>query len=94
MLREELLGGDGEGHPVVDSREAVPLVGRDDVLDVAAEVAERDDDLVRFGLLHARIVRSLHDEERRLDLLRGEERRLALETLGVLGLRRDRRRAR
>ncbi len=68
-------------HVVDGTAEAVPFVRGADVLDREAAVAQGDDDLLRLGLLHARVVRPLDDEERGLDLRGGVERRLPLELL-------------
>jgi hypothetical protein len=82
---EERLRRGEHGHVVHGPREAVALVGRDEVLDREAALAQRDDDLVGLGLLHARIVGALHHEQRRRDLVGGVERRLALELRLALG---------
>ena len=63
----------------------MPLVGSEDVGDREAAVAQRHHDLFRLGLLHARIIGALRHEQRRLDLLRGIERRLTLELGFALG---------
>ena len=50
VLGQELLGRGEHRHVVHRAREAVALVGRHEVLDREAAVAQRDDDLVGLGL--------------------------------------------
>ena len=74
MSAEELLHL-GIGGQVVDRPlKTVALVRSEQVLDRKPSVAQRDHDLLGFGLVHARIVRSLDDEKRRFDLRRRVER--------------------
>src|ERR1017187_3108914 len=73
--RQELLGGREEAQVVLRTNEPVPLVGEDDVLDGLVVLPHGLNDLVALGLLDARIVRPLPDEQRRLDAIRLEQRR-------------------
>ena len=45
----------------------MPLVRRDDVFDRIVSLSQRDDDLIRFTFVHARIVRALRDKQRSFD---------------------------
>ena len=65
VLRQELLGRREHRHVVHGPHEAVPFVGRDRVLHREPAVPERHDDLVGLGLVDARVIRALDDEERR-----------------------------
>ena len=65
MLREEALGGGVEAQPVLGPREAVPLVGEQDVLLTGmpfSRIAATICSLSR--LLHPRVVRPLADQQR------------------------------
>ncbi len=84
MLGEELLHRYVHRHTIVLVGESMSLVVGDHVLDIAAEVAHRDDDLVRLGLDDAGVVGALDDEQRSGDLVGREEGRLLLEPLHVL----------
>ena len=89
VLGEEGLGGGVLGELVRLAAEAVAFVLRHDVLDRIAAVAQRDHDLVALGLLDARVVRALDDEEGRRDPVGRAQRALRLhprEVLGVLGV--------
>src|SRR5262249_60556795 len=84
VLGQELLGLGVEVETVFRPREAVAFVGVDDIFHRLAGGAQRFDDLIAFGLLDARVVGALTDEERRLDAIDLEERRPALEELWLL----------
>jgi len=71
MPGEELLDPREQGLVRLLAREAVPLVGGHQVLHLAPQVAKRTNDLIGFRLLHARVVGSLHHQERGADPLRG-----------------------
>ena len=66
----------------------VTLIRSHDVFDRKAAIAQRDYDLIGFALVHARIIRALHYQQRCLDLVGGIQRRLPIE-LG-LAVRRGR----
>src|SRR5258706_8665282 len=80
---QELLGARGEVGAVLGALKAVPLVGVEHVRHRAAVLLDGGDDLLRLGLLDARVVRALADQERDLDLVRGEERRRIVDQRGV-----------
>jgi len=65
----------------------MPLIREEQILISETFLLHGRNNLLSLRLFHARIVCPLHDEERRLDLLGGEKRRLAFETLRILGLR-------
>ncbi len=83
MLGEELLHGNVHRHAVVLVGEAVAFIFSDHVLDIAAEVAHRYDDLIRFSLDDAGVVGALDHEQGSGDLVSREEGRLLLEPLKV-----------
>src|SRR5437764_996091 len=64
MLRQELLRRREELQPILRPREAVALVGEQQVLDLLAGLAHRFDNLLRLRLLDARIIRPLPDQQR------------------------------
>ena len=72
---QEGLGAGVEVDAVLGPGEAVPLVRVEDVGHAAAVLLDGGHDLLRLGLLHARVVGALADEERDLDLVGREERR-------------------
>ena len=61
--RTESCGNDG---PV----ETVAFVRRDDVFDWKPAIAQRDYDLISLAFVDPWIVGALHDQQRRLDLVR------------------------
>src|SRR5213592_727346 len=81
VLGQERLHGGVVPLIVLRSGESVPFVRKHDVLDVLSVLPHRRDDLIALRLLHAHVVRALHDEQRDLDLVRLEERRAGLQKL-------------
>src|SRR5512139_1603353 len=71
---QEGLGAGVEVDAVGRAGEAVPLVRVEDVGDRQALRLHGRHDLLRLGLLHARVVGALPDEQRGLDLVGREER--------------------
>src|SRR5690606_14825304 len=61
--------------PVLTLGEPVPFVREQDVFHRHVVRANGGDDLVALDLQHARVVGALHDEQRRLDVLRVKQRR-------------------
>ena len=84
VLGQERLRRGVEVQAVLRPGKAVALVGVDDVLHRLARLAHRRDDLLALGLLDARIVRALADQQRRLDPVGLEQRRARLQELLVL----------
>ena len=62
MLCEDTLHRPVEREAVLLVMESVPLVVLDHVVHVHSPCAQRGDHLIRFGLIDARVVGSLHDQ--------------------------------
>src|SRR5262249_15098250 len=77
VFSQELFARGAHRQIVHGTGKAVAFVRRDDVFDREVAFAQRHHNLIRLGLLDARIVRALYHEQRRFDLVRRIERRLA-----------------
>src|SRR5258708_5869407 len=80
---EELRERRVVAHAVLEAEDAVPLVVEAKVLDGAALLLQPVHDLLRLVHRHARVVRAVHDEERRLDAIDLADRAQAIEQLAV-----------
>lgn len=74
MFGEESLGGGTESQAVVGFREAVPLVGKQEVFVVDAGLFEGGHDLLGLSLLDPRVVGALRNQQRDPDVLHAGER--------------------
>ena len=74
MLGQKFLGFGEEGEVVDRPRETVSFIRRQHVLHRESAITQRDDDLLALGLVHARVVGTLHYQQRRLDPVRRIER--------------------
>src|ERR1035438_5463154 len=81
IFRQKLLRRGIERHFVFGPGEAMPFVGEDEVFDGLVVLAHGRDDLVALRLVDARIVRPLANQQRRLDLVGFEKRRLRFQNL-------------
>src|SRR5207253_6465097 len=79
IFRKKLFCFGKHRHVVYRTSETMAFVRRDYVLNGETAIAQRDYDLIRFAFVDARIVCALHDQQWRLDLIRGVQRRLAIE---------------
>ena len=84
-LGEEVFCNRKESDVVFRPRKAVPFIGIEDIGDRNARRLHRSDDLVAFGLLHARIVGPLRDQQRLGDLACLVERACRLEHREAFG---------
>ena len=81
VLGEETFGPRAELEAVLWPREAMALVLKEEVLVVYALLLHRGDNLLRFGLFDARVVRPLGYEYGNLDPVDEEQRRTRLQKL-------------